>query len=336
LPVELYLRGQPQYAQEREALLALIQSMGRAFSAADDLYLLAANVSLWRQAQVDALVLMQRAIVLLEFKSCAAPVYGRADSGWHILPDGEKIRGGNHLNPYRQIVAAREMLIKYLDRNRHRFLSSDRARETDGKWGQISAAIVFYPQLPRDSDIILPSESRAWLGIIGLNEVVEFLFTRGSPQINLHDHELRCLAIEVLKCQPWSEIESLLTPATIHGYLWMLDGEGKRTYALPITEGVTIGRSRDNGLVVPRRFGRTSRHHARLEVVGDTVWLYDAGSTHGTSINRQPLAPNQGHLLQEGDSIILGRPGYADACPLRFERRADVEKHFSTIAMTTS
>jgi hypothetical protein len=320
VPVEYFIQNRPQHTHEEQAVVKLARLMHRAFAASDRFYLLAVNVRFWR-AQADALVLAPHAITLVELKSCADPVYGRARGPWHVMPRGERIRGGSHDNPYQQVIATRETLTKYLDRNRRRFLARDRVQEMANRWGHVTAALVFSPLLHPDSDIVAPPESRAWLGIVGLNEVPEFLFSRFSPQLDLRPQELRQLAVEALHCHPWKDIEALLPSALTCGSLWLLDEAGRRTYVFPIVDGATIGRSRDNTLVVPRRFGRASRRHARMQVAGDAVWLHDDGSTHGTFINGKPVPADQGHLLRDGDQITLGDLGHAGACHLRFERR---------------
>ncbi len=324
MTVEYFIQGETQYAHEGQAVLKLGQLMQRAFGASEKFYLLAANVRFWR-AQADALVFTPRAITLIELKSCDAPVYGRARGSWHVMPSGDRIRGGSHDNPYQQVSATRETLSKYLDRNRRRFLSSARRRETAGKWGHVSAALVFAPHLHPDSDIVVPPESRAWLGVVGLNEAAEFLFSRFSPQIDLFPQELRLLAANALHCQPWTDVEALLPPIINYGHLWLLDEAGRRSYAFPVVDEATIGRSRDNTLVVPRRFGRASRQHAFLRLMGDTVWVYDGGSSHGTFVNEEALAPGQGRPIWDGDRITLGGVDHPGVCHLRFKRRASLD-----------
>jgi hypothetical protein len=319
--VEYFIQTKLEHAHEREASLAMAQMMHRAFGASERFYLLAANVRFWR-AQADVLVLMSNAIVLIELKSCDEPVYGRAHGAWHITSSGgARLRGGSYDNPYQQVSATRQALIKYLDRNRSRFLIGDRAQEMKGRWGQVSAAIVFSPRLHQGSDIVIPPESRAWLGIVGLNEVVELLFSRFSPQLDLRPQELRKLATEVLGCQRWAEIETLLAPVPNYGRLWALDEEGRPTYTFPITGEARIGRSRDNSLVIPTRFSRTSRHHACLSLVGEAVWLHDDGSTHGTFVNGEPVLPGQARALCEGDTISLGGLDQGGVWRLRFDHR---------------
>ncbi|MBN1890355.1 MAG: FHA domain-containing protein [Thermoflexales bacterium] len=323
--VEYFIQNELEHTHEREASLALAQLMRRAFGASERFYLLAANVRFWH-AQADVLVLMSNALVSIELKSCGEAVYGRAHGTWHITGSGgARLRGGSYDNPYQQVSATRQALIKYVDRNRSRFLIADRAREMKGHWGQVSAAIVFSPRLHPDSDIVIPPESRTWLGIMGLNEVAEFLFSRFSLQLDLRPQELRKLATEVLGCQPWGEIETLLAPTPNYGRLWALDEEGRLSYTFPIPGEASIGRSRDNSLVIPARFSRTSRHHARLSLVGETVWLHDEGSTHGTFVNGEPVVPGQARSLREGDAISLGGLNQGGIWRLRFDRHLHLD-----------
>ena len=333
MPVEFYMHSQPQYSHEIDALLKLAQWMRSAFAASEKTYVLAANAHLW-DVQTDALVFAPRAIILVELKSCSDPVRGDVNSPWQTISDGATIHGGSRLNPYQQVVTARRFLIKYLDRNRRRFLDNERAQETAKRWGHVSAAIAFSPFLHPGSKITLPPASRAWLRVLGLNEVADFVFSRVSPQIHLQPQEMRRLA-ESMGCRRWTEIDSLLPPVVSYGHLWMLDEAGNPTYAFPIVDAATIGRSRDNSLVVPQQFDHTSRHHAYLRVVGDVVWLHDKGSTLGTFVNGQRIS-SEGYPLEDGSQIWLGRMGHAAACRLRFERRPHVDGIMDSTTKTKS
>lgn len=328
MTVEYYIQSPSQYSHEQSGLVTLAQQMQRALAHTEPFYVLAANVRFW-QSQADALVLAPHAIILIEMKACGAPIHGQEQGPWRIEDSNIQLHGGNATNPYQQINATRQSLIKYLDRNRRRFLLDDRADTAKGHWGHVSAALVFAPYLHPDSTISLPPAAHTWLGLIGLNEIAEFIFTRVSPQINLRPAELRKLATEVLGCRPWSDLNALLTSTATYGYLWLLDEAGQRTYAFPVQDGVTIGRSRENTLVIPRRFGRVSRQHAHLRVAGGAVELYDHHSTHGVFVNGRAIPAGQGSgdrgtPIREGDDITLGPPDSPEACHLRYEQRPPV------------
>jgi Tol biopolymer transport system component len=66
---------------------------------------------------------------------------------------------------------------------------------------------------------------------------------------------------------------------------------------------ITIGRAADNDIVLDDNM--VSRHHARLEIQGDTYTLTDLGSVNGTWVNgRRISAPVS---LQANDSIRFGK-----------------------------
>ena len=320
MPVEYFMHSQSQYPHENSALLQLARQMQRAFANTERFYLLATNVHFW-QNQADAVILTSHSITLVELKACDVPITGRVTGAWHTTHDHAPVYGGSAENPYRQIVALRQNFIKYLDRNRRRYLDGDRVRTLKGQWGHVSGALVFTPQLHPNSNIIVPPSSRVWLGIIGLNEVVDFIYTQVSPQFDLRPQELRNLATEALGCQPW-DIASLLMPTPCDGRLWLLDKMGQRAYAFAVLDGATIGRSRENTLIVPRRFSRTSRVHAVLRKQDGVLQLYDQHSTHGTFINGHKVLPGQGFPLHHGDHITLGDGETVNTCHLKYDTRA--------------
>src|SRR6516162_8911682 len=67
---------------------------------------------------------------------------------------------------------------------------------------------------------------------------------------------------------------------------------------------LTIGRASDNQLVVNP--ATASSHHAEIRSGVSGYSLTDLGSTNGTFVNEQPLAPHLPRLLQGGDRIRIG------------------------------
>jgi hypothetical protein len=67
---------------------------------------------------------------------------------------------------------------------------------------------------------------------------------------------------------------------------------------------VTIGRVSDNRLVV--NHPTASSQHAEIRPGFNGYTLTDLGSTNGTFVNEQPLAPHFPRLLQSGDRIRIG------------------------------
>jgi hypothetical protein len=76
---------------------------------------------------------------------------------------------------------------------------------------------------------------------------------------------------------------------------------------------VTLGRNDLAGGVIvdvdltahAGRERHVSRRHARLSYAGGMVRVEDAGSLHGTYVNKQRLAAGQQELLADGDELRL-------------------------------
>jgi hypothetical protein len=67
----------------------------------------------------------------------------------------------------------------------------------------------------------------------------------------------------------------------------------------------TIGRSRDNTLIVPNPY--VSRCHAELRFDGRQHGIVDLGSQHGSALNGQALLPHQLYVVRPGDVVTLAR-----------------------------
>ncbi|WP_395094233.1 FhaA domain-containing protein [Armatimonas sp.] len=82
-----------------------------------------------------------------------------------------------------------------------------------------------------------------------------------------------------------------------------------RTEELPLTAaGLQIGRGKQagNGLVLVND-GMVSKKHARLAWEAGRFVLYDQGSTNGTYVGGERLAPGRGMPLADGDELLIGQ-----------------------------
>jgi len=83
---------------------------------------------------------------------------------------------------------------------------------------------------------------------------------------------------------------------------WLSAGGEEQTY--PITAAETlIGRKSDADIVLGNP--NVSRHHAKVFVSNDGLFVQDLGSTHGTFVNGQRVAERQ--RLTDGDRLELGK-----------------------------
>jgi ABC-type multidrug transport system ATPase subunit/pSer/pThr/pTyr-binding forkhead associated (FHA) protein len=67
---------------------------------------------------------------------------------------------------------------------------------------------------------------------------------------------------------------------------------------------LTIGRTQDNGIVVPHP--QVSSHHAQVEQIGGKLYITDRGSANGTYVNGQRIPAGQRIEIASGQKIYVG------------------------------
>ena len=87
-----------------------------------------------------------------------------------------------------------------------------------------------------------------------------------------------------------------------------LRGPNGQSVLEPTSYPYTIGRSPDNQLAV--HDAKVSSHHAEIRFQGQGYEIIDLGSSNGTFVNEQQLAPYAPRLLSNGDQIRLGDSGF--------------------------
>ncbi len=117
----------------------------------------------------------------------------------------------------------------------------------------------------------------------------------------LGDDPARPLYIETVSRRGYKFVGALQETVAATPKVGLSVIHGAKEYALrPGTQ--VIGRGRD--VHIPLFTPSTSRHHARIDVDGETVTLEDLGSTHGTFVNGKKVS---GPIhVQAGDEIEIG------------------------------
>ncbi len=144
--------------------------------------------------------------------------------------------------------------------------------------------------------------------------VVSAGMTRPIPDgahVQFGSVDMRLRMPETLKPAPPPAIKAPSAAPSL-ARLVSIRGGAKREY--PLVPGVTtFGRRVENSIVLGGD-PYISAYHAQIIADGDTFRLTDLGSTNGTLVNGQALAPNTPRPLLPGDEVILGSMAY------RFER----------------
>lgn len=91
---------------------------------------------------------------------------------------------------------------------------------------------------------------------------------------------------------------------TKHPHLLGINGEKTGQKILIFSDGLTVGRQKNNQLQLIDR--SVSRVHARIIRTRRAFYIIDQKSTHGTYINGQRIYPEKHVLLRNGDRIEIG------------------------------
>jgi len=85
-------------------------------------------------------------------------------------------------------------------------------------------------------------------------------------------------------------------------HLAMLIDKKQPSNKFDVKDGTTIGRARDNDIILPHP--TVSRQHAKVRLQEGTFLLFDLGSSNGTFVNdERVLEPRQ---LKDGDVVRFG------------------------------
>ncbi len=92
--------------------------------------------------------------------------------------------------------------------------------------------------------------------------------------------------------------------ATGEAYIRLMSGDDRgKGWQLDPAETYILGRSRKSGIYIPDP--TISASHAKLECRGETWFLIDLGSTHGSHLNRQKILGPE--ALFDRDLVWVGR-----------------------------
>lgn len=97
-----------------------------------------------------------------------------------------------------------------------------------------------------------------------------------------------------------------MAPGAAPDQLAQWAGEVQQVSRTQLGKTITIGRERDNSIVLPDFM--VSRHHARLVQQGASFLVMDLGSSNGTFINGRPV--RQG-VMNPGDVLSIGQSQFA-------------------------
>lgn len=285
---------------ERKAAIQLLQMMSERYAGTKANYTLIFNL---RDPQIDALVLSQSGMAVLEFKNVEGTLHGGADTAWESVSREKKhleIRTGRFTNPFVQVDAYRCELEKKLELAATRGLIPALLRKA-----HIDAAVVFTagavdwtrldpsPENPRNK----------WFRFLRLHDVPEWVYTVCyGDGVRLKPAQIASIAKDYFQVKAWSE-RGADDPA-IFGYL--CHAMSKKNHPLRKVT-TTIGRDEQMDFNISNDWPTVSRKHALIRKTPAGIYLQDLESSFGTRVNNRKLAPGEECLLRNGDVIMVGQ-----------------------------
>lgn len=299
----------PDDMNEKRAFFRVARLLDQLYGRSQtDRFLLIANVdpqkdgALPRLPQLDAVLLGSRLVAFLEFKSYYDPVIGpSATDTWYTTKRGKKdqvIHGGAAKNPYQQAQYAKGQWGEYLQSQTHLPVN----------WRFTQHFVLFYPFLNNQSRIHVRGIDHYWLHFDGVDEIGRLIAESGLKEIVLSLSQMEDLAHGVWRASRWYDVDRLLHRAVGHLCVQIPSQDVIRMPLNSYSE-VMVGRRPSSGSHIELPYSLISGQHARLEVLGEAVRLFDVGSKNGTLLNGQSLDNERGALLVPGDVAYLGGKG---------------------------
>lgn len=311
---------------ERDPVIQIAQALYEQFNSGPKYYALLANLELPtghadHTRQIDALILSEDGLGVLDFKNAHAPFTPTLDERPWLYTNGKPVVSGSrkNANPYMQIVGQREAvyqkltelptyineseLPKPLREHAQRNLKRKKANKQFYHF-EIAARCVLtgvrfeIPHYKRQSH-------QRWFDIMWLDEAPRFAKTLSfNKGLRLSPHLLRTIIHDLFAVSPWIELESLYRKP--FAYLQRMDVEtGTREPLLSTT--VTLGRSTDLAVRIAPNNKHVSRNHARIRQTPDGAVIADLNSTNGTWVNGAQVIPGSERVLNHDDRITLGK-----------------------------
>lgn len=272
-----------------------------------------ANLAMRQLPQLDALLLSDNFVAILEFKSYFDPIEAKHLKGrWYAV--GKQARqpvlGGAHKNPYLQAKHTRPLWAAYLAERLPLIPAA--------AWHHLQTFVLFDPYLHPRSTINIPGAERKWLQCRSVEALPELIYSSPSEQLGFTS-QAQQLLVEVLGARRWVEIDRFLD--TVTGYIHVLEpGQPLLRYPLPLWAEWTIGRSRNQPHHIRLYHARVSSTHLQLIAQPDGVEVVDLGSKNGTFlVDGEIKTALQGGRLTGTQQLLLGGRNPETAVQLWFE-----------------
>ena len=198
--------GQPEFehTHEESAARDAIGQLRHHYNESQDFCHLGLNLHC-NGRDLDALVLKHNAIIVIEFKDCAAPIQGAENGAWAVVGDNHGTLNEGRHNPFQQVRSYRYAVRQHLHESRCDFLPQQKAAQAT--FDHVSGVVCVSPDLHQDSQIDVNQGGNRWFHIVGLPGLGDLVLDIRSTRISLTDAEARRYVEDVLTCSAYQDTE---------------------------------------------------------------------------------------------------------------------------------
>lgn len=278
----------PDYTHEVRAAQEIAKKLWQAFHHQQQLYTLIANL---HEPCADMVIVTERGLGIVELKNHAGRISIDPSGMW--CANGRRIESGIHADPHQQVQAYGEIVRQ----KTLQFILPKWLQRDSQQWNtfKFQTTVCFtHPDVElEDARLTLsqahPGQRAPWesdFSVSTLPEITEWA-TRLRFQVamgrnrrfepyRLEPNTILNVVTLCLGAMEWSEIHSLMPTGEPYGYLVLREDNEKTQMFNLHQDEIHIGRDPDRcDVVIPGRFLRVSRIHARMTRRVDGVMLED-------------------------------------------------------------
>lgn len=213
--IRAHIGEKPLHTHENIGLEDFLERLQSRWGGSEEIITVIAHAS-WNGIEIDAVVLLPRAIAVLDFKSHRGRIRISENGPW--VGEGGVIKGGSKLNPFAQIRDNKRAVMSWL---------GDKNLLPACNLAHVSGAVVFSGSVSIEGD--LGPKIGSWFFATDLDRCVEILASLASPQIRVDIKQSESI-VAALGVQPYQSTRSSSQAVSI-------DGESKAvTRRPPMTE----------------------------------------------------------------------------------------------------
>lgn len=332
--VEFYFHTPLESTNERHAIFRLARRLYQKYGHLQSPHLLLianidpGNQPHWQQkelTQLDALLLGDNFIALIDFKECKDPFDGtNIEDYWYILNEkkqktGIKIHGGKAKNPVKQMRVAKYRWGNFFEEQLKPTLTFWQSWGLNKpQWAELNGVVLFCPTLHPETRLPDLKEDKKWLHLVREEHILEMTFAFQSS-LKFSVEQKKFIAEQILKAQPEPELMALLS-RPIGNLIIELNNQREKEIALYPYETVLVGRSSECQIQVDDMFSKVSKKHLRIETYQSTLRIFDNQTSNGTFLDGEKIDSEAGRFLQENQILLLGGREKKDSiCRITYE-----------------